>query len=98
MNIDIVGKVVVVTGAAQGIGRTLALGLGADGARVAVLAPDRKRAQLVVDEIEAAPDRVQAVVEEIEAPPDQAPVAVEEVGAPPDRAPVAVGTTGALPN
>jgi NAD(P)-dependent dehydrogenase (short-subunit alcohol dehydrogenase family) len=51
MDIDVAGKVVVVTGAAQGIGRTLALGLAAEGARVAVLARERKRAQLVVDEI-----------------------------------------------
>jgi NAD(P)-dependent dehydrogenase (short-subunit alcohol dehydrogenase family) len=55
MEIDIQGKVVVVTGAAQGIGRTLALGLAAEGARVTVLARDRKRAQLVVDEIGALP-------------------------------------------
>ncbi len=55
MKIDIAGKVVVVTGAAQGIGRTLALGLAAEGARVAVLARDRKRAQLVVDEIAGLP-------------------------------------------
>jgi len=51
MHIDVTGKVVVVTGAAQGIGRTLAIGLAAEGAHVAVLARDRKRAQLVVDEI-----------------------------------------------
>jgi NAD(P)-dependent dehydrogenase (short-subunit alcohol dehydrogenase family) len=51
MDIDIAGKVVVVTGAAQGIGRTLALGLAAEGARVAVIARDRKRAQAVAGEI-----------------------------------------------
>jgi NAD(P)-dependent dehydrogenase (short-subunit alcohol dehydrogenase family) len=56
MDIDIAGKVVVVTGAAQGIGRTLALGLAAEGARVAVVARDRKRAQVVVDEIGQLPD------------------------------------------
>jgi NAD(P)-dependent dehydrogenase (short-subunit alcohol dehydrogenase family) len=56
MKIDVGGKVAVVTGAAQGIGRTLALGLAADGARVAVLARDRKRAQSVVEEIESLPD------------------------------------------
>lgn len=56
MEIDITGKVIVVTGAAQGIGRTLALGLAAEGARMAVLARDRKRAQLVVDEITEIPD------------------------------------------
>jgi NAD(P)-dependent dehydrogenase (short-subunit alcohol dehydrogenase family) len=38
----------------------LALGLAADGARVAVLARDRKRSQLVVEEIEALPTRVAA--------------------------------------
>jgi NAD(P)-dependent dehydrogenase (short-subunit alcohol dehydrogenase family) len=51
MKLDIAGKVAVVTGAAQGIGRTLALGLAAEGARVAVVARERARAQLVVDEI-----------------------------------------------
>ena len=51
MDIDITGKVIVVTGAARGIGRALALGLAAEGARVAVLARERKQAQLVVDEI-----------------------------------------------
>ncbi|HEV2638580.1 MAG TPA: SDR family oxidoreductase [Actinocrinis sp.] len=56
MNIDISGKVAVVTGAAQGIGRTLALGLAAEGARVVVLARDLARAQAVVDEIAALPD------------------------------------------
>jgi NAD(P)-dependent dehydrogenase (short-subunit alcohol dehydrogenase family) len=55
MEIDVAGKVVVVTGAAQGIGRTLALGLAAEGARVAVVARDRKRAQVVVDEISELP-------------------------------------------
>jgi 3-oxoacyl-[acyl-carrier protein] reductase len=38
MEIDMAGKVAVIIGAAQGIGRTLALGLAAEGARVAVLA------------------------------------------------------------
>ncbi len=55
MNLDIAGKVIVVTGAARGIGRTLALGLAADGARVAVIARDRARAQLVADEIGELP-------------------------------------------
>jgi NAD(P)-dependent dehydrogenase (short-subunit alcohol dehydrogenase family) len=64
MKIDVGGKVVVVTGAAQGIGRTLALGLAADGARVAVLARDRKRAQVVVEEIDALPDAPPALAVE----------------------------------
>jgi NAD(P)-dependent dehydrogenase (short-subunit alcohol dehydrogenase family) len=61
MNIEISGKVIVITGAAQGIGRTLALGLAADGARVAVLARARERAQLVVDEIAQLPGAPQAL-------------------------------------
>lgn len=55
MDIQIAGKVVVVTGAARGIGRTLALGLAAEGARVAVLARDRNRAQVVAGEIAEIP-------------------------------------------
>ncbi|MEP7022970.1 MAG: SDR family oxidoreductase [Actinomycetota bacterium] len=55
MEFSVAGKVVVVTGAAQGIGPTLALGLAAEGAKVAVVARDRRRAQLVVDEIGAIP-------------------------------------------
>jgi len=61
MNIDITGKVVVVTGAAQGIGRALALGLAAEGAQVAVLARDRTRAQAVVDEIAEMTDAPKAL-------------------------------------
>jgi NAD(P)-dependent dehydrogenase (short-subunit alcohol dehydrogenase family) len=83
MNIDIAGKVVVVTGAAQGIGRTLALGLAADGARVAVLARDRKRAQLVVDEIGELPDAPAALALEADVS-DEA--AVIEAAAETDRA------------
>ena len=64
MNIDVAGKVVVVTGAAQGIGRTLALGLAAEGARVAVVARDRKRAQIVVDEIGELPEAPAALAVE----------------------------------
>ena len=55
MQIDIAGKVIVVTGAASGIGRSLALGLAAEGARVAVLARRRDQARHVVDEIGQRP-------------------------------------------
>jgi 3-oxoacyl-[acyl-carrier protein] reductase len=83
MEIDIAGKVVVVTGAAQGIGRTLALGLAAEGARVAVLARDRKRAQLVVDEIGELPAAPPALALEADVS-DEA--AVIEAAAETDRA------------
>jgi NAD(P)-dependent dehydrogenase (short-subunit alcohol dehydrogenase family) len=75
MNIDLAGKVVVVTGAAQGIGHTLALGLAAEGARVAVLARDRKRAQLVVDEIAALPGAPQALALEADVSDEAAVIA-----------------------
>jgi NAD(P)-dependent dehydrogenase (short-subunit alcohol dehydrogenase family) len=54
MRIDLTGKVIVITGAAQGIGRALAVGLAAEGARVGVLARDRGRAQAVADELPGA--------------------------------------------
>jgi len=55
MNIDLSRKVVVITGAAQGIGRSLALGLAREGARIVVVARNRERAQAVVDEIAGQP-------------------------------------------
>jgi NAD(P)-dependent dehydrogenase (short-subunit alcohol dehydrogenase family) len=75
MNIDIAGKVVVVTGAAQGIGRTLALGLAAEGARVAVLARDRKRAQVVVEEIAVLPGAPAALALEADVSDEAAVIA-----------------------
>jgi len=61
MEIDVAGKVVVVTGAARGIGRTLALGLAAEGARVALIARERARAELVVKEIAELPGAPQGL-------------------------------------
>lgn len=48
------GKKALVTGAGSGIGRAIALELGAQGAHVAVLDVDAKKAGAVVDELEAA--------------------------------------------
>jgi NAD(P)-dependent dehydrogenase (short-subunit alcohol dehydrogenase family) len=75
MEIDVAGKVVVVTGAAQGIGRTLALGLAAEGARVAVVARDRKRAQVVVDEISELPAAPPALAVEADVSDEAAVIA-----------------------
>jgi NAD(P)-dependent dehydrogenase (short-subunit alcohol dehydrogenase family) len=72
MNIDISGKTILVTGAARGIGRTLALGLGAERARVAVLTRDRERSQAVVDEIAALPDAPPALALEADVGDEQA--------------------------
>ena len=74
MDIQIAGQVVVVTWAARGIGRTLALGLAGEGARVAVLARDRERAQLVVEEIGEIPDAPAALALEADVS-DEAAVA-----------------------
>lgn len=45
MQNDIRGKVVVVTGAGQGLGKAIALGLAAEGARVAVLTRQKEQAE-----------------------------------------------------
>lgn len=54
MQIDIADKVIAVTGAARGLGRALALGLAAEGARVAVLARTGEQAERTTAEITAA--------------------------------------------
>ncbi|MEU6854951.1 SDR family oxidoreductase [Actinacidiphila alni] len=98
MNIDITGKAVVVTGAAQGIGRALALGLAADGARVAVLARDRARAQAVVEEIAALPDAPPALALEADVS-DEAAVgaAAAEVDAAFGRVDALINNAGWMP-
>lgn len=48
------GEVAIITGAAQGIGRSCALLFAKEGAKVVVSDLDEKKAQLVVDEIKAA--------------------------------------------
>jgi len=53
MHLDIRDKVIAITGAARGLGRTLALGLAAEGARVAVLARDEAKAAGTAEEITA---------------------------------------------
>jgi NAD(P)-dependent dehydrogenase (short-subunit alcohol dehydrogenase family) len=61
MNVDVSRKVIVITGAAQGIGRSLALGLAREGARIVVMARDRERGQAVVDEIAGHPGTEAAI-------------------------------------
>ena len=51
MKVDLTGKVAVVTGAAQGIGRTISLAYAKHGAKVAVLDVKISEAQNVVVEI-----------------------------------------------
>lgn len=98
MDISVAGKVIVVTGAARGIGRTLALGLAADGARVAVVARDRARAQRVVDEIAELPDAPPALALEADvSEEDQVSAAAAEVDASWGRVDGLVNNAGWMP-
>lgn len=47
MTTGLAGKTALITGAGRGIGRALALGLGAAGARLALLTPRRSAAPLI---------------------------------------------------
>jgi NAD(P)-dependent dehydrogenase (short-subunit alcohol dehydrogenase family) len=53
MDIDIAGKVILVTGAGRGIGRTLAAGIAAEGARTAILTRSKEDGSRVAAEIGA---------------------------------------------
>ena len=58
---DLSGKVAAVTGGNRGIGRSIALGLAAAGASVAILSRDERRNAAVVDEIERLGHKADAV-------------------------------------
>src|SRR3989338_9769787 len=55
------GKVAIVTGAAHGIGRAIALGMGREGAKVVVADLQGARAQAVADELKASGSEALAV-------------------------------------
>jgi len=60
MRVDVRDKVIVITGAARGLGRAMALGLATEGARIVVLARDEAKVKGTVDEIAALPDAPEA--------------------------------------
>jgi NAD(P)-dependent dehydrogenase (short-subunit alcohol dehydrogenase family) len=66
---DLAGAVTVVTGASRGIGRTLARGLAAAGARVAAAARDRAGLDSLVGEITADGGEAVAVPADVSDPP-----------------------------
>jgi 3-oxoacyl-[acyl-carrier protein] reductase len=59
------GKVVVVTGAARGIGRAIALALAREGAAIVVVDVDQERIQQVVQEIEALGRQAVAIAADV---------------------------------
>jgi NAD(P)-dependent dehydrogenase (short-subunit alcohol dehydrogenase family) len=79
---DITGRVVLVTGAGQGLGRALALGLAVRGARVVVLTRRREQADKVCAEITGLPGGpcAEAVVADV-SDEDSVRAAVAEVDA-----------------
>jgi 3-oxoacyl-[acyl-carrier protein] reductase len=51
VNLELTGKTALVTGGSQGIGRAIAFGLSAEGARVAICARDKARLEQTAQEI-----------------------------------------------
>jgi meso-butanediol dehydrogenase/(S,S)-butanediol dehydrogenase/diacetyl reductase len=62
---QIIGKVALVTGGGQGIGRAIALRLAHDGADVAIADLDREKASAVADEVRASGRKSVAVVTDV---------------------------------
>lgn len=58
---DLSGQVAIVTGASQGLGKAVAIGLGMNGATVACMARNADKLASTVSEIEAAGGKAQAI-------------------------------------
>jgi len=65
MDLGIAGRLALVTGASQGIGRAIALALAEEGARVVVAARSREKLQELAREIEKAGGEAYAVVADL---------------------------------
>jgi len=64
MNLQLDGRTALVTGASMGIGRAIALGLAAEGARIAVAARRRELLERLAGEIKSAGGHPPAIIVE----------------------------------
>ncbi len=84
MDFGIAGKTAVVTGASKGIGRSIALALGAEGVRLAIVARRRELLEEVAEELTAGGATEPVIVEQDmlreEAPAKIAATALEGLG------------------
>ena len=81
MDLELKGKVAIVTGASQGIGRAAALRLAAEGASVVIAARGRELLDRVAQEIRAAGGSVAAVPADVSRAEDCARLVAEAVKA-----------------
>ena len=84
MELGIGGKTALVTGASKGIGRSIALALGAEGVRLAIVARRKKLLDEVAEELTAGGAAEPVIIEQDlmreEAPEEIAAVALESLG------------------
>ena len=91
MDLGIAGRVALVTGASQGIGRAIAAALAEEGARVAISSRSRESLEATAHEINARPfvhdsadlDHVPALVDEITQALGPVEILVTNTGCPP---------------